>query len=279
MIDICTVVFQQEIPVLKLQAQSIDLYCHDIGVNCIYVVVNDHDSVVQLIDPAWWGSMSHLVRVIPKSVFSTNFVDNGWVSQQVLKLLVPAMSYNQCTMALDAKTIFVEPLRLSQLFDSSGKIATGTLELYPVFDAARQIVNDTYNIDLQHQIGPGGVPFVFDNNTVRMMIADTTALTQQNFPEWFQSQGMLTEFVLYSGYVQYRHGSLTSLYTTDQPSIRPANMCHSEVASADRILDHMQQATTVSIHRNAWPQLTVSQQQQYRDLLIDKGITQAWALK
>jgi hypothetical protein len=279
MIDICTVVFRQELPVLQLQAQSIELYCKDLGIRNIYVVVNDEETLANEIDPAWWGELAPLVLVVPRTAFSAPWGKNGWVTQQLWKLLVPSMSYNRCTMVLDAKTIFVQPVALSQLFDLAGKIATGTLDLYPVFDSARQIVNATYNIDLQRQIGPGGVPFVFDNNTVRMMIADTAALTQQNFPEWFQSQGTLTEFVLYSGYVQHRHGSLTSLYSEGQSEIQPVNMCHSEVASADRILSQMQQATTVSIHRNAWSQLTADRQQQYRNLLIDRGITQAWTLK
>ena len=43
MIDICTVVFQEEIDVLKLQARSIELYAHDVGV--IRVITND-DCVV-----------------------------------------------------------------------------------------------------------------------------------------------------------------------------------------------------------------------------------------
>jgi hypothetical protein len=41
MIDIVTVVFEQEIPVLRAQAQSIALNCQRIGIRNIYVVLND----------------------------------------------------------------------------------------------------------------------------------------------------------------------------------------------------------------------------------------------
>lgn len=279
MIDLCTVVFRQELPVLRLQAQSISLYCRNLGIRNIYVVVNDDETLVNDIDPAWWGELAPLVLVVPRTAFSTPWVENGWLTQQLWKLLVPAMSYNTCTMVLDAKTVFVNPVALSDIFDDSGRIATGTMPLYEVFETAKKIVDQTYNIDLQQQIGPGGVPFVFHNNTVRSMVADTANLVQNNFPEWFQSQGRLTEFVLYSGYVQYRYHSLGKLYTEQNTALQPVNLCHSEVDSADRKLKEMLTATTVSIHRNAWTVLTQEQKQQYRNLLIDRGITEAWNLE
>ena len=75
MIDIVTVVFEQELSVLRLQAQSIELYCQDIGVKSIYVIVNDADSLAAQIDPAWWGNMSSLVRIVPRSQFANLLQD------------------------------------------------------------------------------------------------------------------------------------------------------------------------------------------------------------
>ena len=103
MIDIVTVVFEPELLVLQAQARSIDLYCQDIGIKNIYVIVNDADSVASQIDPAWWGSLQHLVTILPRRSFSAELVVNGWVSQQVLKVLGAATSYNTWCMALDAK--------------------------------------------------------------------------------------------------------------------------------------------------------------------------------
>ena len=108
MIDIVTVVFEQELSVLRLQAQSIELYCQDIGVKNIYVIVNDSDSVAGQIDPTWWGSMSGLVCIVPRSQFGCNFVDNGWVSQQALKLIASGLVDNPWYMVLDAKTWFIK---------------------------------------------------------------------------------------------------------------------------------------------------------------------------
>ena len=279
MIDLCTVVFRQELPVLRLQAQSISLYCRNLGIRNIYVVVNDDETLVNNIDPAWWGELAPLVLVVPRTAFSTPWTENGWLTQQLWKLLVPSMSYNTCTMVLDAKTIITRELQLDELINSEGKIVTGFLPIQPVFEPSRQIVNRTFGIDLETQIGPAGVPYIFHNNTVRMMIAEVTVKTQQNFPEWFQAQGMLTEFILYSGYVKYKFGSLDSLYTNKGRPMWPVNLCHSETGIADQKISNMHRAHAVSIHRNAWTALSSQQRQQYRNLLIDRGITQAWNLE
>jgi hypothetical protein len=64
--------------------------------------------VADQIDPAWWGSFKDCVRIIQRDTFSTKFVDDGWISQQVLKILGSAVSFNEWAMVLDAKTLFVQ---------------------------------------------------------------------------------------------------------------------------------------------------------------------------
>lgn len=262
MIDFCTVVFRDELEVLKLQARSIELYEPDVGT--IRVIVND-DSVV---DPAWWGELADYVEIIPRSMFGSVWSDNGWVSQQALKILGATRGANDWTVVLDAKTILVQPL---SAFDAQGRPQVGLLEIYPVFDASRQIINQLFDIDLQQQLGPGGVPFFINNAQARAMIRDIEFKTHQPFAEWFQAQGRLTEFMLYSGYLQYR-GLTEQLYNTTMSTVRPCNVCHSEVAAWDRKFSHMPEATTVSVHRNAWPQLTEGQQRQYTEFLQSRGI-------
>ncbi len=277
MIDLITVVFRQELPVLQAQAQSVERYCQHIGIRNIYVVVNDEESVVSEIDSAWWGTLGNKVLAIPRSAFSADYSDNGWLSQQALKLMTAATSYNTWSMVLDAKTIFVKPLQLSELLDSQGRPCVGQLDIYPVFERSQQIVNELFGVDLKKQLGPGGVPFVINNQAARAMIADVEQRTATNFPEWFQAQGMLTEFILYSGYVHLQ-GGFDRLYNIDTSTVAPVNICHSEVSAFDRKFNDMQNALTVSVHRNAWTELTAEQRQQYQHFLIDRGILAAWKL-
>jgi hypothetical protein len=179
------------------------------------VVLNDSETIASQIDPAWWGPLANNVLVIPRTAFSTPFVENGWVSQQVLKLITAAMSYNTYSMILDAKTIFVRELDPNNIVDSAGRIQTGILPMYPVFAPAKKIVDELFEMDLQRQVGPGGVPFIVHNDTVRMMIAEVTLRTRTSFPLWFQQQGVLTEFILYSGFVKFLCGDIGVYCTTN----------------------------------------------------------------
>ena len=279
MIDLITVVFKDEIPVLKLQAQSVEKYCKKLGIRNIYVVVNDDDDTINQIDAGWWGAAANNVLVIPRSAFSTQFVPDGWVTQQILKILAASMSYNTWSMVLDAKTIFVKELDLKDIIDSDGRAKVGSMDIFPVFETTRLMVNQLYDIELNKQLGPGGVPFLFHNDVVRLMIADTTFRVKHKFPMWFQAKGRITEFMLYSGYLQYRFEGFDTFYSSEV-AIHPCNLCHSEVEHFDRKLEQMKQpnTTTVSIHRNAWTQLSDVQKQQYKNLLIDRHITEAWKL-
>ena len=271
-IDLVTVVFEPELPVLRAQAQSINLYCQDIGIKNIYVIVNDHDQVADQIDPAWWGDMQHRVVILPRRVFSTDFVEDGWISQQVLKVLGAATSFNTWSMVLDAKTLFVKPLRLTDLMDSQDRPQTGQLGIQPVFESSARIVGELFNVDVRRQLGPGGVPFIFNTRWVRAMIADIEQRTGQSFPTWFQAQGEVTEFILYSGYLESTQ-AMDLLYNTQRSRLFACNVCHSEVESFDRKFGEMQNSLTTSIHRNAWTRLSSDQQQQYHKFLGSRGIT------
>jgi len=270
MLDSITVVFREELPVLQLQAQSLALYCADL--HTVYVIVNDHDSLVDEIDPAWWDSLADRVQIIPRSYFGNEWCDNGWLSQQALKMLAARNSDATWSMTLDAKTLFIKSLP-NNLFEND-RCYCGTLPIYPVFERSRQIANELFNIDLTQQLGPGGVPFFFHNNTVKELIQYVEHKTQLSFAKWFQAQGMLTEFILYSGYVDYLYSGFDALYDSKSRLQGINNVCHSEVASFDRKYNNMLEdsALTVSIHRRAWPHLTNMQQQAYRDLLIAHGL-------
>ena len=277
MIDIVTVVFEQEIPVLRAQAQSIALNCQRIGIRNIYVVLNDVETVATQIDPAWWGPLANNVLVIPRTAFSTPFVENGWVSQQVLKLMTAAMSYNTYSMILDAKTIFVRELDPDTVVDATGKILTGRCPIYPVFDPSRKIVEQLFEIELPDQLGPGGVPFVVHNDTVRMMIAEVTLRTRTSFPIWFQQQGRVTEFILYAGFVKFLCGDLSVLYAEHDKLGGIVNVSHDETDAWLTKISQMNRidTLTVSVHRGAWAQLTALQRQEYKNLLISRGIEAA----
>lgn len=275
MIDTVTIAFKDELTVLKVQAESVDLYCQDIGIKTIFVVVNDDDSVADQIDPAWWGSLSSCVKIIPRSFFKCNFVENGWVSQQVLKVLASELSTNQYSMILDAKTIFVKPATFDLLLPG-GKIAGGTYPIQEVFSTSARIVGELFGVTVDRNGGLSGVPFLFKNSDIRSMIAEIESLTKQKFPKWFQDQGMVTEYILYVGYCKYLYGDLSNVYSETTP-YQVANLCHSQTGIIPNKLSDMAEPCrlTVSVHRRAWAAMTTEQQNTYKQLLISRGIKTA----
>jgi hypothetical protein len=265
MIDTVTVVFQDDLNSLRCQAQSLDLYVDNI--QTVFVVINQDSNLEQQIDFQWWGRWSSCVQIVPRNRFGLIWNENGWVSQQVLKLLTASNATSNWSIILDAKTFFVKPV--TTIKDRPG---VGLLPIYSVFEPSRQIVNQLFDIDLEQQLGPGGVPFVMNTQQVRNMIAWIESAIGQSFATWFQDQGRLTEFLLYTGWIQYNTGALGQIYDLGQVDMVPCNLCHSEANAFDRKFEEMQRSTTVSIHRHAWPQLTVDQQNQYTNFLARRGI-------
>ncbi len=263
MIDIVTVAFESELQVLRQQARSLALFVKRI--DSIVVVVNQDQAC--RIDTRWWGMHQHRVTVMHRNLFGSRWSPNGWVSQQALKLMAVSRCASEWAVILDAKTIFVKDFELDEI-----QPAVGVLDIYRVFEPSRDIANALFEIDLQQQLGPGGVPFVMHTQQARDMIAWIERHTGQSFADWFQQQGRLTEFILYSAWIQYRTGSLNTIYNTATTNIIPVNVCHSEVAQFEKKLSHMPAASTVSIHRNAWTQLNDDQKNHYIDFLHSRGV-------
>lgn len=260
--DLCTVVFRDELNILKTQARSIARWLDDI--DNIIVVVNDDVEIAEQIDPQDWQQYADRVQIVHRNHFGNRWCDNGWVSQQALKIAAADQSTSEWCLVLDAKTIFVR--YLPEMFDH-GRLCVGTMPVYEVFEPSRQIVNQLWNIDLQQQLGPGGVPFWFNTHEVRDMITDIESRTGQEFVQWFQDQGRLTEFILYSGWIEHKHG-LANVVADNR--VRPCNVCHSEVNMADTKLKQMHASHTVSIHRHAWSQMSPSQHRTYQQFLEDR---------
>jgi len=278
MIDIVTVVFRDELPVLQLQAESISMYCNHMCLHTIYVVINDDTITANDIDPAWWGRYADRVKIIHRNHWSIAYAENGWLTQQLLKLLAAEQSESTWTMILDAKTIIVQPVELDRLFNDDGQLTWGYCPVFPVFEPAKKIVSELFEIELTHVAGPAGIPFFFHNQTVHNMIKEVELRTAQPFDTWFQTTGMVTEFILYSGYVQYRDGSLERMYTNSfDRAYALCNICHNETEIFDQKFLDMQNENnlTVSVHRRAWQQLDDSQKEKYKTLLLSRGISGA----
>lgn len=276
MLSLITVVHRPEIPYIKLQAKSIQQYFDKDYIQSIHVVVNDDDSVCDLIDKSWYGDLADRVNITPRSIYGYQDRVNGWDSQQLLKLLTASKSYTDWSMVLDAKTFFVKKCTHDLLF-LADKAVTDPQNPQEVFTPSRQCVERTFNLSLDKIIGPAGVPFLFHTATVRSMITDIENWYSDTFANWFQSNvqypTFLTEFFLYSGYVKYKHGNISELYAPGQ-KWDCINLADWQIDKFDEIYNEMRlfKTLTVSIQAKAWPHLTEVQKLKYVTLLKTKNI-------
>jgi len=276
MLSLITVVHRPEIPYIKLQAKSIQQYFDPDYIQSIHVVVNDDDSVCDLIDKSWYGDLADRVNITPRSIYGYRDRVNGWDSQQLLKLLTASKVRTDWSMVLDAKTFFVKQCTHELLF-LGDKAVTDSQYPQEVFTPSRQCVERTFNLSLDKIIGPAGVPFLFHTATVKSMIADIEKMVNTTFADWFQTNVQypifLTEFFLYSGYVKHKHGNINELYSPGQ-KWDCINLADWQINDFDEVYDKMRlfKTLTVSIQAKAWPHLTEVQKLKYVTLLKTKNL-------
>ena len=277
MIDIITVVFQQELYYLEIQARSIEQYIDSDRIGKIFVVVNDNDSVCNLVDKNWWGNNSHKVIVIPRTRFGVREQLHGWDSQQLYKLFGASIAASKWSMCLDAKTWFVQNLDFDKMFDSTGRVNLRSFPTIPVFKPAETFVETFYKIESKEVIGPGGVPFFFHTQTMIDLIKDLEDNHQITLIDFFSKNVMspvfLTEFMLYSGFVKYKYGSHNILYSQNQ-YYSVTNLADFQKYEFDKIFVQMQDPNnlTASIHRRVYQYLTEKQLQTWVDFLHSKNL-------
>lgn len=278
MIDLITVVFQQELPLIKIQAHSIELYLESQRINKIFVVVDGDDSVADQLNPNWWGINNNKVQVIVRSQLGLAPQLDGWSRQQLYKLLAAEQAESKWSMCLDAKTWFVQPLLWDKLFDHQGLVRFSSFPTIENFKDAQIFLEEFYNIKLPHVIGPGGVPFMFKTELVKEMTQNIVQRTGVSFFDWFCIHVMdphrITEFMLYSGYVTYKLGSYSNLYSKDQ-YYTVTNMADRQVAEEfDPIMSRMSGSRnlTASIQGRAYPCLSDQQVNIWLDFLVSKNL-------
>lgn len=277
MFDLITVVFRPEVLYLEIQAKSIENYFPDDQIKNIYIIVNDNDDVVDLIDKSWYGKYADRVIVYPYSEFGYINRVGGWDNQQLCKILAASRSQCEWSIVLDAKTFFVKPFKKEFFIDPDNRACTHRLRPFTEFESAGAFVEKFYNIEFDYVIGPGGVPFIFHTPTVLSLIKDTEVLSKQNFIDFFLDNvcypNLITEFYLYSAYVKYKHGDIRALYN-DKQRWDCVNIAEWEVENFDELFIKMQKfmALTVSIASKAWVLLTPEQQVSYLEFLSKKNL-------
>jgi hypothetical protein len=275
-IDIITVVFRPELYYIKIQARSIEEYIDPTRINKIYVVVNDDENVCDLIEPEWYGVNSNKLEIVHRDRFGVDEKINGWSSQQYYKLAMAAECAASWSMCLDAKTWFIQKLDWSKLFDDRNRVKMNSFPTIPVFKPAEQFLEKYFNIESKQVVGPGGVPFFFSTPEMKLLNKRFQRRDSSLF-DFFRKNCLmptfLTEFMLYSAWIKYLHGSHDKLYNHDQ-YYQVRNIADFQRHDFDELFKEMinPQCLTASIHLSVYPHLTKKQLDTWVDFLYNKNL-------
>ncbi|MGB8982107.1 MAG: DUF6492 family protein, partial [Anaerolineales bacterium] len=123
--DIATVVFEEEVEFLALQAKSLRMFGSQLSINAIHIVVNgsEQDQTIERIRSdvlAHYGERAAQVQIVPARDL-LQFPDSpGWHSQQALKFAIASHTVSDCYVTLDAKNHLVRNSDDSIFFNREG---------------------------------------------------------------------------------------------------------------------------------------------------------------
>ena len=270
LVDIITVVFDQEVYLLEWQAKSIQKFLDPDEINEIILVDNGSQKCEPDLD--WYGALKNKVRIINHSHLGLKVMPHldGWRTQQLCKILAAARSKCEYSLILDAKTLFAKDIRIHNFFYNN-RPAVGTIPTSDHWKDSKEYLEKYFAIEIKDVIGPGGVPYFFHTETINEMIKHI-----QDFNTWFQDnlyeqtyphRTKVTEFMLYSAFVLHKHGQYDSLYSTKK-TISPFNVADWEAEKFENIFTT--DAHTISVAEKTKNFLTQEQLSRWEAFLNDK---------
>jgi hypothetical protein len=214
-----TVAHQADYPLLRLQARSLNSYLRIGAADEICVVAN------QGLDGATsrLGALLADYGVLADRVSFLNAEEvgpipwettTGWVSQQILKLMVARVVATDRYVVLDAKNHLVFPLSFD-FFEVGNKLRSSRInyENHPFRHFLERSLR-YFNVDEHHALTsclPTITPFVFETSSVRALVDAVCDREQDTFPKSFD-RIKSTEFLLFAAYLCSQPGGIERIY-------------------------------------------------------------------
>jgi len=282
-VTILTVVFDEEINLLALQARSLARFFELTSVDKIVIIINgkqqlDVERRVHNIALQEYGTFSERVTIIlADDVHRFRHPEAGWQTQMALKLLAAPRVSTTWYLVLDAKNHFIRPASMRDFFADSGRA------LYTP-DNFRSLRGHFLNSAKFFGVAPEELiesffspctPSMLHRQSVLNMNEAVIGMTGKTTGELIvQFDVPYTEFILYSLYL-YSVGGFYSLY---EPSFaNTASIWQMDAIDDNSFANVLAQARNpatllFSIHRLAREVLTHEQRRQIGDLWCDMGL-------
>jgi hypothetical protein len=270
--DLLTVVYRDELHLLEHQAYSMSYYFGD-EIQNIYVILNDETLTHDDIDISWYGELGYKVRIFHRSEFGYYPATHlkGWYTQQVCKILGTAHAESNWCMILDAKTWFIRPFEISEVFDQYNRARFAIWDIpHNHWDRGIEYLKKHYDIPRIDWLSPAGVPFLADVKTMREMVYE-----EPDFIKWFENNcefhiNGITEFLCYSAWVTKR-GNFNDLYTGEQV-IEVASLADYDVSNFNVWWEkiHKENTLTASVHPRAYKLLDYDQRKAWDEFVKER---------
>ena len=283
-VSFVTVVFEEEISLLKLQARSISKFLDLSFVERIILVVNGRNqlAVFESITSKVlleYGNAAHLVKVISgHDVEPGALNESGWHSQQALKLAISAFITTDYYVALDSKNHFIKPASRLSFFSQDGKALYSEQDFRVLMSEHYRNSMKLFGNDGAAHINsslPTTTPFVFLTKAVREMREVLQTKGMVSFTEMVLHLPR-TEFLAYYSYLLYRR-SVDDLYVVGNSYV--ATLWRMHVEDPGLFADALRHAKNDSVfvfgvHRYARQAMTFSQKLLIADLWRSVGLVQ-----
>lgn len=218
-IDIVTVCFDDDLPLMWLQARSLRLFMDQRAINRIHLISNSNSPEFEIalrgtVLPEY-GYLRERVSIRHVSeYFPDSFVHGGWETQQVIKLLVSRHVSTDHYLILDAKNHFIRPTTLRSFFTEDGR-AISVMSPHGFTDrlnAGRRLFG-LENVTSEFPTMPVTTPYVAFTSMIREMIEEIETQHGCPFHQTFLEH-RLAEFHLIFSYL-CKTNSVEKFYAFD----------------------------------------------------------------
>ncbi len=222
-IDLVTVSYLKEWPLLKLQARSIALYGDWDLISGIYIIINDSQpnefkrffKKAVLPEYGRFGSKVKLINYTEMFPVPIKAQHLAWRSQQALKLLAARFVCKDAYMVLDSKNHFIRPFTADHVFTQGGKLKMHFVGLHEAFKDHFIRACTFFGIEEIPSFDkalPTSTPFLMRKGIVLSLLEEMESKEQKSFQEIFMAEFRFNEFYLYYAYILARYKNAEAVY-------------------------------------------------------------------
>ena len=285
---VVTIVYKQELNLLRLQARSMRQYIDGSELDAIYVIINDPDFegcvgfFERVILPEYGDLRSKLILMHREELSKGGYHVNGWRSQQFLKLLAARVIGEDQLVIFDAKNHLISPMLKTLTISHNGASITYASDRTNDF---RRHFEKTYeyfglNPDIYREFTlPTDTPFVVPRRLIVEALDLIEMKSGQPFVEYFLRDGeFMTEFMLISAYCQKQYGALMPVFAFGPMRYRllsKTSVLESRVDACLREAASNLNIFSFAIHRSAIAELDASETAKIDTFLRSRNLLSA----